>query len=211
VQRILKFLNGIVKKNDKISILTFIDKNCLISTNSAITRFCKLRKVQLGDYSYIGVNSNISNCEIGRYCSIGPSVKIGLGKHPIDLLSTSPIFYNPKNILNISLTEELQYQEYENTIIKNDVWIGANAIILDGIKIGNGAIIAAGAVVTKDVPDYAIVAGVPAKVIKLRFSEDIVQELLRTQWWKREPEEFKKDIKYFDNIQKILKRLRDES
>ncbi|MCE4089469.1 CatB-related O-acetyltransferase [Priestia megaterium] len=211
MQRILKFLNGIVKKNDKISILTFIDKNCLISTNSAITRFCKLRKVQLGDYSYIGVNSNISNCEIGRYCSIGPSVKIGLGKHPIDLLSTSPIFYNPKNILNISLTEELQYQEYENTIIKNDVWIGANAIILDGIKIGNGAIIAAGAVVTKDVPDYAIVAGVPAKVIKLRFSEDIVQELLRTQWWKREPEEFKKDIKYFDNIQKILKRLRDES
>ncbi|PGQ81620.1 CatB-related O-acetyltransferase [Priestia megaterium] len=211
MQRILKFLNGIVKKNDKISILTFIDKNCVISTNSAITRFCKLRKVQLGDYSYIGVNSNISNCEIGRYCSIGPSVKIGLGKHPIDLLSTSPIFYNPKNILNISLTEELQYQEYENTIIKNDVWIGANAIILDGIKIGNGAIIAAGAVVTKDVPDYAIVAGVPAKVIKLRFSEDIVQELLRTQWWKREPEEFKKDIKYFDNIQKILKRLRDES
>ena len=82
----------------------------------------------------------------------------------------------------------------QKVIIKNDVWIGANSVIMPNITIGNGAIIGAGAVVTKDVPDYAIVAGVPAKIIKYRFSQDIIDRLLILQWWNMDPKVIKKHI-----------------
>ncbi|RXG07172.1 CatB-related O-acetyltransferase [Bacillus cereus] len=202
--------NKIPSKNKKISLLAFIDNKCEISSNVAITRLCKLRNVKLDSYSYMGTNCNISNCSIGRYCSIGPSVKIGLGKHPIDMVSTSPIFYNPNNILNINISRESRYIEHEETIIKNDVWIGANSIILDGITIGNGAIVAAGAVVTKDVPDYAIVAGVPARVIKYRFNAETIKELSSSLWWEKRAEDLESDVSLFNNVSDFITRFKNE-
>lgn len=116
---------------------------------------------------------------IGRYCSFGRNVKVITNNHPYKLLSTHPYFYEAgfgfikKNMISESVT-----------VIENDVWIGESAIILPGCKrIGNGAIIGAGAVVTKDVPDYAIVGGNPAKVIKFRFSEEKIKQLLNEEWW----------------------------
>lgn len=138
----------------------------------------------IDDYSYVGGGSRVQYAKIGKFCSIGPEVRIGLGKHPIHLRSTYPGFY-AKDVSFYGVTPEYENPEYEYEPISigNDVWIGCRAMILDGVKIGDGAIIAAGAVVTKDVPPYAIVGGVPAKIIKFRFEPTHIEELLESKWW----------------------------
>jgi len=171
------------KDKPKISLLSYVDKNCKLDESVTIKRFSKFKNVSVGRYTYFANNCNVINCIIGGFCSIGPFVQIGLGKHPINRFSTSPLFYSNKNVFNINLVDAPTYEEFEQIEIGNDVWIGANAIILDGVKIGNGAIIAAGAVVTKDVPDYCIVGGVPARTIKYRFDSDVIEKLQELQWW----------------------------
>jgi len=115
---------------------------------------------------------------IGRYCSIGEQVLIGTGHHDINLLSTSSWF-------DSAAEPTAKYAEYPyvKVRVKNDVWIGSGSIILRGVTIGNGAVVAAGAVVREDVPDYCIVGGVPAKHIKFRFPRPIIDRLLRIRWW----------------------------
>jgi acetyltransferase-like isoleucine patch superfamily enzyme len=108
------------------------------------------------------------------------------------MISTHPIFYSPSWHSSISFVEKQYYEEFVQTIIGSDVWIGANVTILDGIKIGCGAIVAAGAAVTKDIPDYAIVGGVPAKIIKYRFSKEEIELLLSLKWWDCSYEKLKK-------------------
>ncbi|MEM5668362.1 CatB-related O-acetyltransferase [Bacillus cereus] len=120
------------------------------------------------------------NSDIGKFCSISYNCMIGLPNHPIKNVSTSPFIYSKNNILNIPGSfEDLNIQ----TIIGNDVWIGANAIIMRGVSIGNGAIIGAGSVVTKDIPAYAIAVGNPAKVIKMRFKKNHIEFLEEMKYW----------------------------
>lgn len=130
-----------------------------------------LVNTKLGDYTYVGGQVKIQYATIGKFCSIAEGVKIGLGIHPTDLESTHPAFYSPQSLWKDEITPDLSKKviEYKPIFIGDDVWIGTNAMILDGVTIGNHAVVAAGSVVTKDVPDFAIVAGVPAKVIKFRF------------------------------------------
>jgi len=136
--------------------------------------------VQLGDYSYVNEGSLVISGHIGRFCSISPACTIGLQEHPLTLLSTSPLLYGDDNVLG----EPRRWEEITAPPqIGSDVWIGAHAVILQGVSIGHGAVIAAGAVVTRDVPPYAVVGGVPAKVIKMRFSEETVRALLELSWW----------------------------
>ena len=118
----------------------------------------------IGDYSYVNYNSIIHCCHIGKFCSIGPNVVAGLGNHPVEKnVTTSPrLFLKGKFLL------EDRYDQFAIVTIGNDVWIGANSILVSGAKINDGAIVAAGSVVTKEVPANAIVAGSPAKVIKYR-------------------------------------------
>ena len=125
-----------------------------------------LRQVRVEDYSYISRNSYVKNTDIGKFCSIGPNFCCGLGIHPTNGISTSPMFYSTLKQNGFSLTEVDKVVESKQIIIENDVFIGANVTVLDGVKIGNGAIIGAGAVVTKDVPAHALVGGVPARVLK---------------------------------------------
>lgn len=132
--------------------------------------------------SYVS-SARISNAKIGRYCSIGFESIIGLGTHPSTYLSTHPAFYSAAKQSGISFVTESSYSEYQSIDIGNDVWIGARAIVLGGVSIGDGAIVAAGAVVTKDVPPYAIVGGVPARLLRYRFSEEVIEELLDWKWW----------------------------
>ena len=137
----------------------------------------------IGHYSYIGEYTKIDRCvTIGRYCSIANNVLIGATIHPTNWLSTSPFQYDKWLEPDCN---KCDWTIARPTSIGNDVWIGANAIIQSGVSIGNGAIIGSGAVVTKDVPPYAIVIGVPAKVLRYRFSQKIIKKLQKLEWWNK--------------------------
>lgn len=131
---------------------------------------------------------------IGRFVSIGRNVEIGLAKHPIDYLSSHPfcvantLFERSEGYDKI---QRLPWSFHAPTIIGNDVWIGAKACVISGVTIGNGAIIAAGSVVTKNVPPYAIVGGVPSKIIRYRFSEQQITSLEQLKWWELPLEKIK--------------------
>lgn len=121
---------------------------------------------------------------VGAFCSIGPGTLIGgLGTHPLHMISTNPVFYSTLRQCGMTFSDADYVTEMKSVNLGNDVWVGANALILGGVTVGHGAVIAAGAVVTKDVPDYAVVGGVPAKVIKYRFTEEEIALLLKLQWW----------------------------
>ncbi|WP_303817218.1 CatB-related O-acetyltransferase [Selenomonas ruminantium] len=150
-----------------------------------------LDEIEIGEYSYIGNGTSITKSKIGRYCSIGENVCINPGEHIIEEVSTNAIFYDdPWNVLT-----------RKSVKIGNDVWIGTRAIILGDVNIGDGAIIAAGAVVTKDVPAYAIVAGVPARIIRQRFEDNKVDIIRESRWWEKNPLEAKKVI---DSLRMVL-------
>jgi len=145
-------------------------------------------KVKIGKYTYINNGTTLFyNTHIGRFCSIGKKCEIGTVDHPIDWLSSSSIQYNIKDHFDYKQDckdfPQLVFEQVEGCVIGNDVWIGSLVVIKSGVTIGDGAIIGANSIVTKDVPPYAIVGGVPAKIIKYRFSEDIIEKLLDLKWW----------------------------
>lgn len=151
----------------------------------------KIFNATIGDYTYIASNSKISYTEIGKFCSIGPNLVSGWGIHPINGISTSPTFYSTKKQNGFSFTAEDKVTERENIKIGNDVFIGMNVTILDGITIGDGAVIGAGAVVSKDIPPYAIAIGCPIKITTYRFSEEIIEKLMKIAWWNLPIQELK--------------------
>lgn len=132
----------------------------------------------------------------GNYCSVAQGIKIFRANHPLFYFTTHPLFYNPRmGYVKRDMLERPQL------IVGHDVWIGANAIILPGCtRIGNGAIIGAGSIVSKDVLPYAIVVGNPAKIIKMRFSEEIIEKLETIQWWNWDKEELIKNKEFLENI-----------
>lgn len=158
-----------------------------------IPRRCHIRKhVSIGRATYISPDTTIeSNVTIGKYCSLAPGIFIAPGEHYIDFATTHPVLFNSLWRKKLGIKEKRNYVNKigkfeERTIIGNDVWIGLHAIIMRGVKVGDGAVIAAGAVVTKDVPPYAIVGGVPARVIKYRFEKKKIEKLIEMKWWDKE-------------------------
>lgn len=144
----------------------------------------------IGAFTYIR-NARLSAGvrSIGRYTSIAPGVVAGDGNHPTDWLSTHPFQHGDSTLFNAwSKNKEFKFAKPQRGLggpinIGNDVWIGTNAIILRGVTIGDGAIVAAGAVVTKDVPPYAIVGGCPARLIRFRFDQRTIDKLMDLKWW----------------------------
>ena len=176
-------------------------KGSKISKTSTIYPFSRFTNSEIDDYSYINFFAWVNNTKIGKYCSIAMNFKSGLGKHPTKLLSTSPLFYAKKKFaLKKPLDIELaSFEELQDIRIGNDVWIGANVLIMDGVTVGNGAIIGAHSLVVRNVPDYAIIGGVPGEVIKYRFSDEIIAELNKINWWNWETERIIRNQHIFSN------------
>lgn len=143
-------------------------------------------------YSYSALPEPMT---VGRYCSISSGLTILDSHHPMDLVTTSIITFRPGNDLVRDFTSEQQTRQYNwhkfdrkaYPQIGHDVWIGRDVTLRMGITIGHGAVVAAGALVTKDVPPYAVVGGNPAKILKYRFTEDVISDLLRLEWWNYDP------------------------
>lgn len=153
-----------------------IDKTAKVGTGSNCIN------VQMGRYSYMGKNNSVCNTSIGSFCSIASYCAIGGGDHPIDSVSTSPVFFKGRNIFGKHFSQ-IHKELNKEVVIGNDVWIGENVFVNSGIKIDDGAIIGAHSVVTHDVPPYAIVAGTPARILKYRFEQDEIARLLEIKWW----------------------------
>lgn len=156
----------------------------------------------IGDFSYVSEGSVISETKMGKFCSIGPNVKIAPGKHPTHtFVSTHPSIYsNPEYcIKNFQIRDH--HNPKRNVVIGNDVWICANAVIADGINVGDGAIIAANAVVTSHVEPYTIVGGIPAGFIRKRFSDEQIEILSKAKWWNNDIEWLEKNSHIFLNIE----------
>ena len=161
--------------------------NCRFGNYNTLHDDAMLTNVTLGDFSYVAANSKLANVFVGKFSCIGPEVFAGMGKHPSrGFISTHPFFYSPHYQAQITLATNSIFEEFEPIKIGNDVWVGARAIILDGVSIGDGAIVGAGAVVTKNVPPYAVVGGVPAKVIRYRFEQADIDLLEQLKWWDRD-------------------------
>jgi len=159
---------------------------------------------RIGDYTYVAHNSTIYYTAVGKFCSIGPNVFCGWGSHPVNGLSTAPMFYSSFKQNGITLSEVNKVEEAKPVKIGNDVFIGANVTILNGITIGDGAVIGAGAVVSKDIPDYAIAVGSPIKIIKYRFDEKQIEKLLKIRWWDFKHEDLSEIEKHFFDVDTFI-------
>lgn len=163
----------------------YIDKATELSGFNLVNDNARLLNVKLGKYSYISPCSIIIKANIGRYSSVGPACLIGLGAHSLDEFSLSPYIYNPV------LFKKSREEDFEQVNIGNDVWIGANVIILGGITIGDGAAIGAGSVVTKDVPPFSVTYGNPAAFKRYRFPLEVQDSISASKWWDLELDEAK--------------------
>ena len=199
---------------------------CIFSTNSHITKrssFEGMNKVHptasfdgtMGYGSYIGGGSSISG-KVGRFSSIGRLISVIQGTHPYTepFASTAPCFFalnadkqqNGRTFADEQLFNELMFADAGKqypVIIGNDCWLGTGVSIVSGVTIHDGAVVLAHAVVTKDVPPYAVVGGVPARVIKYRYDKDTIDFLLRSQWWNNSEEWFKENWKLLTDISKL--------
>lgn len=167
-------------------------RNSKVLDHARVKHYSELIDSTLGEYSYVSQYSIVNKTIIGKYCSIANSVSIGLWQHDTEVTTHTFHLYE---------TSGHFVQGYRNfkldnvtTYIGNDVWVGANSVIMKGVRVGDGAIIGAGAVVTKDVPAYGIVIGQPAKLHKFRFDEETIAFLEKVQWWNNDRNEIKKMI-----------------
>lgn len=148
-------------------------------------------QVRIGRYTYLNGNAMLENVVIGNFCSIGRDLSVISGMHDLNTFSTFSFqSYNHKTPLVSILDKKIDNElEEQITYIGNDVWIGSYVKIIGGKKIGNGAVIGANSLITKDVPDYAIVAGNPAKIIRYRLDDEKNKELMEMEWWNWSDEE----------------------
>lgn len=206
MRKILFLLQGAIKAPlrlfSKISILAFIYKSQIHKTVAVLSN-TRIYWSTIGRYTYLSKNCWIINADIGSFCSIASNVMIGGGKHPLNHVSTSPVFYSKRNILKTCFAEA-DFEEYSKTSIGNDVWIGTNAFIKGGVNIGDGAVIGAYSVVTKNVEPYSIVGGNPGKLIRKRFDDMTIERLQKSQWWNYSINTLMENAVHFKNVEEFL-------
>jgi len=199
-------------ENVNKSIFVKKNKNTKFEGYNYVGRYSNVRNSSLGFGSYIGSKSFMPECLIGKYCSIGSNVQIISGNHPTDVfVSTHPAFYSVSGSTGLSFVNQSKFKEFEfaddkghKVIIGNDVWISSNVLIVAPVKIGNGAVIAAGSVVTDDVEPYCIVGGVPAKTIGRRFDETTAEKINSSEWWNWDLNKIRANADCFENTELFL-------
>lgn len=196
VQKIKYYISRFVTRKPVAIRNSEIDKRASIGNGAQIV------DCVIGKYTYI-FESKVIFANIGCFCSIAADCTIGGGSHPIQWVSTSPTFYAGKNSLHKNFSQN-NYDEYQRTIIGNDVWIGSKCLIKGGVTIGDGAIVGMGSVVTHDIPAYEIWAGNPAHFIKKRFSEETIEKLVRIQWWDYDDSTLEKLGNLFNDPKKLV-------
>lgn len=199
--------------------------NVLLNTKNSfeglnvIGKNTEIATCTIGLGSYIADSSVIKHTIVGRFCSIGSNVQTGVGTHPSKVfVSSHPAFYSTEPHAGFTFAKENIFADHvfidsaNKYVIEigNDVWIGSNVIITDGVKIGDGAIIAAGSVVTTDVLPYAIVGGVPAKLIRFRFSETQIEKLINIKWWNWDIKEIELKSSLFSNIESFISSIKPD-
>ncbi len=167
-----------------------------------------LYDVKFGDFSYCAGYNQIYYAEIGKFCSIATFVRINPGNHPTYTRIAQHHFTYRSDLYGFGEedTDFFDWRKSDLVTIGNDVWIGHNACIMPGVKIGNGAVIGAGAVVTKDVEPYSIVAGVPAKKINMRFPENLAEKIEKSKWWDWDYNTIKERLSDFRNIDNFVEK-----
>ncbi len=160
-------------------------RDCKLGRYTEVGERTKLLEVELGDYSYVVNDSDIAYASIGKFCSIAAMTRINPGNHPMQRPSQSHFTYRASAYFPGERDEDafFAWRRAHRVVIGHDVWIGHGAIVLPGRSIGTGAVVAAGSVVTKDVSDYTIVAGNPARLVRQRFPQAIAEGLKRLAWW----------------------------
>ena len=166
----------------------------------------------MGYGSYIGPHCEVEAI-IGRFTSIASYVKNNRGTHPYSYpyVTTSPMFFSTQLQNGKTFAKEMMYDEFRDFVqVGNDCWIGEKAFLVGGITIGDGAVVLAGAIVAKNVPPYAIVGGIPAKVIKYRYDEETIKFLLDFKWWTRDISWFEENWRLLCDIDKLKEYAKNE-
>lgn len=199
-----------------------ISKNVIFAKSSIVNRECcfegnnyiagELYNCQFGYGSYIHKNSVMTNVKVGRFCAIGENVNVRLFQHPTHMVSISPCFYRKeytlKTFVRDNYFEDLKSdKEGYQVVIGNDVWIGQRVSIKSGVTIGDGACIGTGAVVTRDIEPYAIVGGVPAKIIRYRFPKEQIEKLLEIKWWDKGYDWFEENGESFTDVNEFIRKF----
>jgi acetyltransferase-like isoleucine patch superfamily enzyme len=188
-----------------------VEGACEFGVGVKIWRGTQVFESSIGRYTYVANYSEIGRARIGAFCSIGPHVVTSPGRHPTrGSVSTYPSFYSPGNAGQAPFRNVSDFQEYLPVEIGNDVLISARVLVLGGNRIGDGAIVGAGAVVTHDVAPYAVVAGVPARVVRHRFPDEDIAFLLKLRWWDRDIAWIKSHAHLFSSVDLLRQAVRQE-
>lgn len=165
-------------------------KSCRLGRHASVGERVILREVELGDYSYFERHAEAAYTTIGKFCSIAANTRINALEHPVERVTQHKVSYRPNEYFRYLGVDRgfLERRRAMRVAIGHDVWIGHGAVVLPGVRIGNGAVVGANAVVTQDVPAYRIVAGLPARELRPRFEPAIAQRLEALGWWDWAPD-----------------------
>lgn len=196
---------------------TKVSCNTVFEGGNRVAKGAKVINCHIGYGSLVAQNSDICNTNIGKYSMV--STEVIRGRHPIDQVSIHPAFYSTQKQCGFTYVTEQTYDENKfadsnkkiSVIIGSDVWLTRGSKIVEGVTIGDGAVALNGAVVTKDVPPFAVVGGVPAKVIRYRFDPETIDWLMRLKWWNKDESWIKSHAKYFNDPKKLREIVESEN
>lgn len=199
--KIQLFWNKLLKKSRGVAI-----QNSTVDCNAAIGSGSQVYNSSIDRFSYCGYDCKLINCKIGAFCSIADEVVVGGANHPMNWVSTSPVFYRDKSNVCKKFSS-FNRPDDSLIVIGNDVWIGYRAMIVSGVNVGDGAVIGMGSVVTKDIGPYEIWAGNPAKFIRKRFPDEVIDKLVLSKWWSLSEERITDVAKFIRDPEAFISNL----